>query len=404
MNRIRAALDALEQLIGGLASSVLALFCLLTIALTVLLAVIGVGFLLAPYVLRLVHVVADRERVRLSASGPELISPGPGPDRLRDALRNHDTRHELVWVAVHAVFGFLLGLSGLLLVLSSVRDGTFPLWWHLIPEGQAAPTADLWIVRDFPGALAVGLLGVGWLFVAIGILPGMAKLQGAPGRRLLEPGPDTDLALRIAHLSAARAAALDAHSTELRRIERALHDGAQNRLVAVNVLAGAARRAVSRGSEDADEVLGRVQDAAEEALAELRLVVRSILPPMLADRSLTEAVEALATTSPVPCRIDADLPGRYAASVEATVYFIVAESLTNIAKHSRATQAEIELRREEDLLCLRITDDGRGGATEGAGSGVGGIRARVEAHDGTFTLASPAGGPTTMTVRVPCGL
>ncbi|MFI0805469.1 Histidine kinase [Amycolatopsis lurida] len=257
-----------------------------------------------------------------------------------------------------------------------MRDCTSPLWWHLLPEGEAAPTLDLWVVRDFPRALSVGLLGVG-------------RLQGAPGRHLLEPGPDTDLALRIAYLSAARAAALDAHSTELRRIERALHDGAQNRLVAVNVLAGAARRAVGRGSADADEFLGRVQDAAEEALAELRLVVRSILPPVLADRSLTDALDALAATSPVPCRVDADLPGRYAASVEATVYFIVAETLTNIAKHSRATRAEVELRREEDLLCLRITDNGRGGAAEGTGSGIGGIRARVEAHDGTFALASP---------------
>ncbi|MFC9254633.1 sensor histidine kinase [Amycolatopsis thailandensis] len=394
----------MEQLVGGLATSVLALFCFLAVVITALLSVVGVGIVLAPYVVKLVHLVADRERARLSESGPELISPGPGPPQLWDALRHRETQHELFWVAVHAFSGFVLGLTGLILVLSSVRDGTFPLWWHLLPEGGAAPTLDLWTVRDFPGALAVGLLGVGWLFVAVGVLPAMARLQGFPGRSLLRPGPDTDLALRIAHLSAARAAALDAHSTELRRIERALHDGAQNRLVAVNVLVGAARRAVSRGSDDADEFLGRAQDAAETALAELRLVVRSILPPVLADRSLSDALDALAATSPVPCRIEADLPGRYAASVEATVYFIVAEALTNIAKHSRATRAEIELRREEDLLWLRITDDGRGGAAEGPGSGVGGIRARVEAHDGTFALASPAGGPTVLTVRVPCGL
>ena len=382
----------------------LALLCVLVMVLSGLLSLVGVGLLLAPNVIKLAHLVSDRERSRLSRSGPELISPGPGPALLWDAVRHRETQRELVWVAVHGVSGFTLGLFGLLLVLSSVRDGTFPLWWHLIPEGEASPTLDLWVVRDLPGSFAVSLLGIGWLFIAIGILPSLARLQGLSGRRLLQPGPDTDLALRIAHLSAARAAALDAHTTELRRIERALHDGAQSRMVAVNLLVGAARKAASRGSTDLDEVLGRAQDATEAALDELRLVVRSILPPVLVDRSLADALDGLAATSPVPCRVEIDLPGRYAASVEATVYFVVAEALTNIAKHSRATRAEVRLRREEDLLWLRITDNGRGGATEGAGSGVGGVRARIEAHDGTFELTSPVGGPTILIARVPCGL
>jgi signal transduction histidine kinase len=131
--------------------------------------------------------------------------------------------------------------------------------------------------------------------------------------------------------------------------------------------------------------------------------VRSILPPVLADRSLPAALTALAASCPVPCRIDADLPGRCAASVEATSYFVVAEALTNIAKHSHAEHATVRLHRRGDRLCLEITDDGRGGADEGGGSGLGGIRRRVEAHDGTFALVSPAGGPTTLTVRLPCG-
>lgn len=382
----------------------LALCCLVAIVGTVSLCLVGVGFLLAPHVVKLVHVIADRERPRLSRFGPELIGPGPGPAVLWDALRRRETQRELVWVVVHGFSGFALGSLGLLLVLSSVRDITFPLWWHLLPEGEAAPTLDLWIVRDYQGSIAVSLLGAGWLFIAIGVLPAMARLQALPGRRLLRPGPGTDLALRIAHLSAARAAALDAHTTELRRIERALHDGAQNRMVAVNLLVGAARKAASRGVHNLDDILGRAQDATEAALEELRLVVRSILPPVLADRSLADALDALATTSPVPCRLEVDLPGRYAASVEATVYFVVAEALTNIAKHSRATRAEVELHREEDLLRLRITDNGRGGATEGTGSGVGGVRARIEAHEGTFELTSPVGGPTILIARVPCGL
>jgi signal transduction histidine kinase len=197
---------------------------------------------------------------------------------------------------------------------------------------------------------------------------------------------------------------LDAHATELRRIERSLHDGTQNRLVAVNVLVGAARRALTRHPADAEAILDRAQSAAEEALAELRAVVRSILPPVLTDRNLTDALTALAASCPIPCRIDADVPDRCAASVEATAYFVVAEALTNVARHSQAEHAAVRLRRHDDQLWLKITDDGRGGADEHGGSGLGGIRRRAEAHDGTFVLASPSGGPTTMTVSLPCGL
>jgi signal transduction histidine kinase len=247
-------------------------------------------------------------------------------------------------------------------------------------------------------------MAVAWAFIVVALTPGMAWLQAWPGRRLLSPAPGADLTLRVAQLTATRAAALDAHATELRRIERSLHDGTQNRLVAVNVLVGAARRALARDPSDAEAILDRAQDAAEQALAELRGVVRSILPPVLADRSLADALTALATDCPVTCRIDADVPGRCAASVEATAYFVVAEALTNIARHSNARRAGVMLRRREDRLCLEITDDGDGGADEHSGSGLLGIRRRVEAHDGTFGLASPAGGPTTLTVSLPCGL
>jgi signal transduction histidine kinase len=231
----------------------------------------------------------------------------------------------------------------------------------------------------------------------------MAWAQAWPGRRLLTPDRGADLALRVAHLTSTRAAALDAHTTELRRIERSLHDGTQNRLVAVNVLLGAARRALARDPAAAAAVLDRAQDAAEQALTELRGVVRTILPPVLTDRSLPDALASLAATCPVPCNFDADVPGRSAASVEATVYFVVAETLTNVAKHSGARQVAVGLRRSDDRLCVTVTDDGRGSADEGGGSGIAGIRRRVEAHDGTFALVSPAGGPTTLTVSLPCG-
>src|SRR6185295_16393596 len=130
----------------------------------------------------------------------------------------------------------------------------------------AADTLSLLPVHDMGDAFLVSLMGVGWIFVVVAVIPVMARIQAWPGRQLLVP--DADLALRVAHLTATRAAALDAHTTELRRIERSLHDGTQNRLVAVNVLLGAARRALARDPAVAGAMLDRAQDATEQALAE----------------------------------------------------------------------------------------------------------------------------------------
>ena len=403
--RARVTFDALEHVVAGLGTSVLALIAVLVVVVCALLSAVGVGVLLAPHALRLVHVVAEQERTRLTRWGPDVISPGPVPAGLLVALRTRPVRRELAWVGVHGVTGFVLGVLGLTLGLNTVRDGTFPLWWYLLPPADATASLGLWQVRDFSGSLWVSLMGLGWVLACLLLLPGMARLQALPGRALLHLGSDADLATRVAHLTATRAAALDAHSAELRRIERALHDGAQNRLVAVTVLTGAARRAVGRSPEEADAMLGRAQDAAEEALRELRAVVRSIMPPVLQDRSLADALTALAADCPADCRIDADLPGRCAASVEASVYFVVAEALSNVAKHSGARTASVVLRRcDDDRIRVVITDDGSGGAHARGGSGLEGMRRRVEAHDGTFELASPVGGPTAVEVSLPCGL
>lgn len=403
--RTRSTLDAVEHLVGGMGTAVLALVPLLLLAATALACLAGVGLVLLPLALRGVRAVADRERARLSRRGPELIGPEPVPSGWRAALADRAVRRELGWVVTHSTLGFFLGLFGLTLPIRALQDGTYVLWWWLLPPEDAATeaTMGLWTVHDLPSALGVALLAPVWIALALIITPALAWLQAWPGRRLLAPGPGSDLALRVAQLTATRAAALDAHATELRRIERSLHDGTQNRLVAVNVLVGAARRALERDPAGAGDILERAQDAAEQALTELRGVVRSILPPVLTDRSLADALTGLATTCSLPCQVDADIPVRCAASVEATAYFVAAEALTNITKHSHARNAAITLRRTGDRLHLRITDDGRGGADEHNGSGLVGIRRRIEAHDGTFTLTSPAGGPTCLTVSLPSG-
>jgi signal transduction histidine kinase len=312
-------------------------------------------------------------------------------------------RRELAWVAVHGTAGLVLAAIGLQLPISALEDLTFPLWYRLLPAGTGSPGLITWPVHGPAGALTVGLTGVGWLVLAVALGPGIARLQSRPGRRLLPPPADADLSLRVVELTATRAAALDAHAAELRRIERSLHDGTQNRLVAVNVLLGAARRALARDPAAAVDLLDRAQDATEQALAELRTVARSILPPVLADRGLSGALSGLAGGCAVPCRLDVRVEPRCAASVEATAYFVVAEALTNVAKHSGAANAAVIVRREHDRLLVRIEDDGDGGAVQGPGSGLTGIRRRTEAYDGVFSVTSPPGGPTTIVVELPCG-
>lgn len=383
------AAAALGQLVSGLGTAVLAPFVLL--------------WLVLPGGVRALHALAGAERTRLARWGPEVIAPAPPPRRLPDALTDATTRRELLWLVRHFAVGLPLGLLGIVLPVLAVRDTAFPLYWRLAPTDATATSIGIGVARSWPDALAVGLLGVGWTAIILGLAPGMARLQANPGRRLLSAGPDADLSLRVAELTATRAAALDAHATELRRIERSLHDGTQNRIVTVTVLLGAARRMVARDPAGADELLERAQSAAEQALAELRSVSRSILPPVLADRGLAGALTGLAAESPVPCTVEVVMERRCAASVEATAYFVVAEALTNIAKHSGASRATVTVRSTGPRLLLRVTDDGRGGADPRTGSGLTGIHRRVAAHDGTLRVTSPAGGPTAVEVELPCG-
>jgi signal transduction histidine kinase len=400
--RLWASLDAAARLIGGLGTAVLAVAVLLWSGVVVLLCFVGVGVLLVPSALRALRAVANRERERL-----DVLDPGPVPHQARAALREVTVRRELAWLPLHATVGSAVGFIGIAMPLTMLQNTTYPFWYHLLPPVDNTPTFIFWDVfwdvTDLTGALVVALTGVLCGAFVVGFGPALVRVQEWPGRHLLAPPAGADFSLRVAELTATRAAALDAHAVELRRIERSLHDGTQNRLVAVNVLLGAVRRAVERDPAAAQAALDLAQDAAEQALSELRAVARSILPPVLADRGLAGALAGLAGSCGVPCEMVVDVPGRCAASVEATAYFVVAEALSNVTKHSGAASAVVAVAREGDRLLLRIGDDGRGGADESGGSGLSGIRRRIEAFDGRFTLDSPPGGPTTMRVELPCG-
>jgi hypothetical protein len=246
--RAEAGRQAIGRLAAGLGTAVLAGGALLVVLVTTVLCLAGVGLFLVPAALRTVRAVADRERARLSRWGPEIMTPEPVPASARAALRDPAVRRELAWLPCHALLGLLVGFLALTLPLGSVHDMSFPLWWRFVPASADNSSLGFGPVHNWLGAVAICLVGVATIGVTFVLLPAMARLQAWPGRRLLSPGHETDLALRVAELTATRAAALDAHTAELRRIERSLHDGTQNRMVAVNVLVGAARRALARAT------------------------------------------------------------------------------------------------------------------------------------------------------------
>jgi signal transduction histidine kinase len=206
---------------------------------------------------------------------------------------------------------------------------------------------------------------------------------------------------RIRELEETRAGAVDVQETELRRIERDLHDGAQARLVALGMSIGMAEEKLRTDPEAARALLAEARGDAKQALEELRDLARGIHPPILTDRGLEAAITALVGRGPVPVTLAVDLPGRLPAAVETAAYFVVAEALANAIKHADATRIDIRIRRADGTVVAEIEDDGQGGA-DPAGNGLAGLEQRVRALDGTLRIVSPAGGPTTVRAELPC--
>jgi signal transduction histidine kinase len=221
---------------------------------------------------------------------------------------------------------------------------------------------------------------------------------------LLRPTKAAVLAQRVERLTRTRADAIDAQAVEIRRIERDLHDGAQARLVAVGLTLGAIERLIETDPAAARQLVAQARDASATALAELRDLVRGILPPVLSERGLGDAVRALALDTGVPVRVHVDLPGRPPAPVESAVYFAVSELVANAVRHAGATAITVNLNHRDGILRATVHDDGHGGADPARGTGLRGVERRLGSFDGTLAVRSPRGGPTEVTLEVPCAL
>ncbi len=402
---MRRAGAATLALVGGLRTGLPALAGLIALPLVVGLSLLVVALPLLPDLMRPVRALTRVERRRAGRLlGREIPEPGEPPDgpALRQAarlLRSASTWRDLAWMALHGLTGPVMAIVAVGLWPSLIASLTLPLWWWAPETSQSAFIA----IDSWPKALTMPFLQAA-MYAAILFwgLPWIVRGQALLAEYLLRPTRGVTLARRVERLTETRAEALEAHGAELRRIERDLHDGTQAQLVAAVLRLGLADRRFDTDPGAARALFLEAREGVEEALAQLRTVIRGIYPPILSDRGLPGAIRALAAGQHIPIGLDLGDPGRAPAAVEAAAYFTVAEALTNIAKHSGAGRAEVHLSRTGGSLRVLVRDDGKGGADAAKGSGLAGIRRRVAALDGTVRIDSPAGRGTTLEVELPC--
>ncbi|MBG0566048.1 sensor histidine kinase [Actinoplanes aureus] len=288
----------------------------------------------------------------------------------------------------------------LALFIGAIGAASVAAFWLALPLGFVG-----WSTNDWPTSVAVALAVVlpAVLVAAPWVARGVARVDTAVARALLGPSRNEALSVRVESLSRSRADIVAATDAERRRIERDLHDGAQQRLVSLALNLGMARANLTDVPEPARQAIEAAHDEATQALTELREFVRGLHPAVLDDRGLDAALSGIAARAPLPVRLNVTVTSRCSPVVEAIAYFVVSEALTNIARHAGAHRAEVTVERTAGRLRVVITDDGRGGATlDSHGTGLRGLAQRAASVDGTFALHSPPGGPTAITVELPC--
>jgi signal transduction histidine kinase len=366
---------------------------------------LGLGWFAAPGALTALRSLARQTRrmagqwCGVPIADPYRPAPVRGDEpltlagRLGWLLRDRATWRDLGWVLVNLV-GWLLAALPAAIVLTGLVEFIGPELVRTIPPPAFPGNAAGTLILLGLGITSVGVVAAPWL------LRGYALLASS----MLAPAGKAELTLRVRQLSQTRAEVLDTGAAEIRRIERDLHDGAQARLVAMGMTLDAAGQIIDTNPVAARALLYEARDASIKAMAELRDLVRGIHPPVLADRGLGDAIRALALDSPLRIELVGELDGRPPAPVESAAYFAVSELLANVSKHAEARQTWIDIRYSDEMLRIGVTDNGHGGADPARGSGLGGIERRLAAFDGVLAISSPPGGPTAVTMEIPCAL
>ncbi|MFF3093945.1 sensor histidine kinase [Streptomyces cyaneofuscatus] len=397
----------------GLAVSI-TLFVLAVLSITFIL--LGIGVFTTPVVLEAVRRHANQRRLWAADwSGVRIPVPyRPFPPDLRKAvtgqverttllLKDPATWRDLQWLLVDMTAGTVLAVVAAALMIYPIESVVLaaglwrvfrddPYWYGFVP-----------VSSQLTGLVALAL-GIALFHLGLRAAEPVLRAHFLLARTLLAPTPEQTLAQRVDRLTETRHEAVDTAASELRRIERDLHDGAQARLVAMGMNLGTIEALIEKDLAQAKKLLAMARESSAEALTELRDLVRGIHPPVLAERGLGDAVKALALRLPVTTEVTVELPGRAEASVESAAYFAVSEALTNAVKHAGGDRIWVDLHHGEGMLRISVTDNGGGGARIGSGSGLSGIERRLGTFDGVLAVSSPAGGPTMVTMELPCVL
>ncbi|MGC4193185.1 MAG: sensor histidine kinase [Thermomicrobiales bacterium] len=371
---------------------------------------LGVGLLLvwvgAPILAALFAIAiwtAQLERSRIKVfMGMEIPSPyqyfpreGKPWKRAWGFVRNRQLWRDIAYLFLL----FPVGCAELIVVALPVQFFVAPL---VVLAGGSSDIYGVTVDSFFGSILGLGV-GVVFLLPWSMLVNFVALMHVEFGKWLLAPSVQERLTERVEELTESRNAVMRAMHLERRRIERDLHDGAQQRLVNLAMELGLAREKMNTDVEAARKLLEESHEDAKLVLTELRELVRGIHPAVLTDRGLDAAISAIAGRSPIPVGVDIDLPGRELEEVEGTAYFVVVEALTNIAKHSGATEANVSIRKVGNWLRIVVSDNGKGGADLTAGTGLRGLEDRIAALDGHFAIESPKGVGTSIMVVIPCG-
>jgi signal transduction histidine kinase len=330
------------------------------------------------------------------------IAPGNWWSKLRQLVTSASRWREIAYLALALPVLGAFGLAVLALWSASLVLIALIAFVGHLPGGSA----DLGLFRLHPGAgalaaMLVGLLGL--VFVAPQATTALAAVDRVVVRWLLGPHRHREMARRVSELEISRGAAVHGAEVDRQRIERDLHDGARQRLVALAMDLGRARERFDSDPQRARQLVDDAHEEAKAALVELRDLARGIHPAVLTDRGLDAALSAVVTRCPIPVSLSVDLPNRPSAPVESAAYFVVAEALTNVAKHAMANRAHVSIAVQNRRLIIEVRDDGVGGADASRGSGLSGLADRVAALGGWMRVLSPPRGPTSVMVDLPCG-
>ncbi|MFF7755535.1 sensor histidine kinase [Streptomyces sp. NPDC007971] len=391
----------------------LAVLCFTLAAVSIALVPAGLGIFTTPPVLTGVRTFANWRRVLAAEwSGVRIpVAYRPTPEdanpwtRTVLMLADPATWRDLRWLLVDMTAGFVTALLPAVLVFYPLEGFAVAAGlWHVLSDAEGGPYWYAFVPVDSRAtAFAAAAVAAVLLVVAHRFTPAMLTAHFRLTRAVLAPS-QAELAERVRVLTETRRDAVDTSAAELRRIERDLHDGAQARLVAMGMDLGTVEALLERDPARARKLLAQARQNSAEALEELRGLVRGIHPPVLAERGLGDAVRALALRLPLPNEVSVELPGRADAPVESAAYFAVSEVLTNAVKHSGAERVRVDVHHTDGMLRITVTDNGKGGAVIGAGSGLAGVERRLGTFDGVLAVSSPAGGPTLVSMEIPCAL